>query len=62
MAAELSIPVVDTWTLLWNGAGHEMEGLVKYLHDGLHLTAEAYEVSFSCPMSAYIESMLQGSI
>ncbi|KAH8833532.1 SGNH hydrolase-type esterase domain-containing protein [Flagelloscypha sp. PMI_526] len=47
VANTLSVPLVDTWTLLWDGAEHKMEGLEKYLPDGLHLSAAAYEAVFN---------------
>lgn len=42
---EENVPVVDTWTLLWEGCGKEEKKLSKFSTDGLHLNEEAYKVS-----------------
>ncbi|PSS22646.1 hypothetical protein PHLCEN_2v3012 [Hermanssonia centrifuga] len=39
-----NVPIVDVWTLLWEGCGKVEGNLTKYLTDGLHVNAEAYEV------------------
>ena len=39
-----NVPVVDTWTLLWEACGRDEHSLPKFLTDGLHLNAEAYKV------------------
>ena len=46
---ELDVPVVDVWSLLWEKAGEQEEGLRPFLTDGLHLTKEGYKVrSYFC--------------
>lgn len=42
---EKNVLVVDAFQALWDVAGHEEQGLSKYLSDGLHLTVDGYEVS-----------------
>lgn len=39
-----NVPVVDTWTLLWESCGKEEKNLSKFCTDGLHLNEEAYKV------------------
>lgn len=46
------VPVVDTWTLLYDAAGRREEDLSKYLTDGLHLNTEAYKVRVIAVISA----------
>lgn len=43
VAQEQKVHVVDVWTAIDTKA-RESGGLAKYLSDGLHLTAEGYEV------------------
>lgn len=45
IAQEEGLPVVDVWTMLWEGCGKKEEDLTKYLSDGLHVNEEAYGVS-----------------
>lgn len=44
LGASHGVPVVDAFGALWNAAGGESEGLVRFLPDGLHPNAEGYEV------------------
>ncbi|EJU05473.1 SGNH hydrolase [Dacryopinax primogenitus] len=46
LGEEQAIPVVDMYTLLWEGAGGKEEGLDKWMQDGLHVNAAAYEVLY----------------
>lgn len=39
-----NVPVVDVYTRLWEGCGKEEKNLTKYLSDGLHVNADAYDV------------------
>ena len=39
-----NVPVIDVYTKLWEGCGKVEENLVKYLYDGLHVNADAYDV------------------
>lgn len=45
IAEEEGLPVVDVWTMLWEGCGKIEADLTKYLSDGLHVNEEAYGVS-----------------
>ena len=38
------VPVIDVWTLLWEGCGKEEKNLAKFLYDGLHVNELAYGV------------------
>lgn len=44
LGKELSLPVVDVWAAFWQAAGEEENGLAPLLSDGLHLTADGYQV------------------
>lgn len=41
---EAGVPVVDAWSAITKAAAKENDGLDKFLADGLHLTADGYEV------------------
>lgn len=41
------VPVVDTWTLLFEAAGKDEKNLAKFCTDGLHLNENGYKVSGS---------------
>jgi len=41
------LPVADIWTSIWEAAGKDERSLSKYLSDGLHLTAEGYDIVFN---------------
>lgn len=45
VAKKVNVPVVDVYTLLWEGCGKDEKSLTKYLTDGLHVNEEAYGVS-----------------
>lgn len=51
------VPIVDTWTALWEAAGNEQKGLDKYLSDGLHLTIEGYNIVYYELMKVIKESL-----
>ena len=54
------VPVVDVWTMLWEGCGKEERNLEKYLYDGLHVNELAYGVcARSIAMS--LTSVIYGS-
>ena len=42
-----NIPVIDTWTALWEACGHDEKNLSKFMTDGLHLNEKAYKVGAS---------------
>lgn len=44
VAAAERVPVVDTWSAIWDAAKHENDNLTSFLSDGLHLTKEGYDV------------------
>lgn len=43
VAKERGLPVIDCWTSITKAAG-DVEGLSRYLCDGLHLTSDGYEL------------------
>lgn len=44
VAEKEGVPLVDVWTMLWEGCGKEEAALERYLSDGLHVNEEAYGV------------------
>ena len=40
-----NVPVVDTFSLLWNAVGGDEKKLDGYLTDGLHLNEQSYKVT-----------------
>ncbi|KAF9507774.1 hypothetical protein BS47DRAFT_277948 [Hydnum rufescens UP504] len=51
LGEELEVPVFDVWTAISDRAGDKEDGLVPFLSDGLHLTAEGYKIVFDGLMS-----------
>ncbi|KZO95715.1 SGNH hydrolase [Calocera viscosa TUFC12733] len=48
------VPVVDMYTELWERAGGE-EGMGRFMHDGLHVNADAYEILYDGILDAVKE-------
>ncbi|EKM55899.1 uncharacterized protein PHACADRAFT_256831 [Phanerochaete carnosa HHB-10118-sp] len=46
VAQKHRVPIVDVWTILWEGCGQEEAKLTKYLTDGLHVNEEAYDLIY----------------
>ncbi|GJE98146.1 SGNH hydrolase [Phanerochaete sordida] len=55
VGARHRLPVVDVWTMLWEGCGKEEAKLDKYLSDGLHTNAEAHALIYDGLMKVIAE-------
>lgn len=44
---EERVPVVDTWTMLYDAVGQKEENMAKYLVDGIHLNTEAHKLVYA---------------
>jgi len=55
VAQETQLPVLDTWTTLYDAAGRTMGGCSKFLTDGLHLNSAGYEIIYGLLTNAIAE-------
>ncbi|KZV99078.1 SGNH hydrolase [Exidia glandulosa HHB12029] len=53
---ELSVPVADAWTAIWDAAGHKAENLKQFLPDGLHLNAASYSLVYDLILEAIAQN------
>ncbi|KDQ59533.1 hypothetical protein JAAARDRAFT_33109 [Jaapia argillacea MUCL 33604] len=56
VGATEGLPVVDSWTGIWDKTGHDQSKLPTYLSDGLHLTPAGYEVIYDGIMKIITET------
>ncbi|KAF9246130.1 SGNH hydrolase-type esterase domain-containing protein [Melanogaster broomeanus] len=52
---QVSIPVADVWSEIWEAAGRDERSCERFLSDGLHLNAEGYEIIFNSIMKIVAE-------
>ncbi|KAF8447490.1 SGNH hydrolase-type esterase domain-containing protein [Boletus edulis BED1] len=50
VGAQVSVPVADVWTEIWEAAGWDELACEQFLFDGLHLNAAGYEIVFNSIM------------